>query len=61
MKKIIKKILITGNLGYVGTVLTDLLCSDYKIIGLDIGYFKNCLVQKIKKKILLNKFIKILI
>ena len=37
-------------MGYVGTVLTDLLCSDYKIVGLDIGYFKNCLVQKIKKK-----------
>ncbi len=37
-------------MGYVGTVLTDLLCFDYKIIGLDIGYFKNCLVQKIKKK-----------
>lgn len=39
------KILITGNLGYIGPVLTKYLKRKYKkkihITGLDIGYFKN--------------------
>jgi nucleoside-diphosphate-sugar epimerase len=39
------KILITGNLGYIGPVLTNYLKKKYKkkisITGLDNGYFKN--------------------
>ncbi|EKD22958.1 MAG: NAD-dependent epimerase/dehydratase [uncultured bacterium] len=35
-------ILITGNLGYIGVVLTDYLKKrDYKIVGLDTGWFNN--------------------
>ena len=45
MEKIKKKILITGNLGYVGSVLTQYLSEkSYKITGVDIGWFKNDLV-----------------
>ena len=40
------KILITGNLGYVGSVLVDYLRRKYHdiyILGYDIGYFAHCL------------------
>ncbi len=40
------RILITGNMGYVGAVLVRRLRESYpeaKLIGLDIGYFGNCL------------------
>ena len=40
------KILVTGNMGYVGSVLTRYIASNfphYKIIGFDTGYFSNCL------------------
>jgi nucleoside-diphosphate-sugar epimerase len=43
------KILITGNLGYVGSVLVDYLRKKYQdiyIIGYDIGYFAHCLNEK---------------
>ena len=37
------KILVTGNLGYVGSVLVpELILKNYDVIGFDIGYFKNC-------------------
>ena len=46
-----KKIIITGNLGYVGTVLTSMLAKQYEIVGIDTGYFKTCYIgiKKIKK------------
>ncbi len=38
-----KKILITGNLGYIGSVLsTYLINRGFSINGYDIGYFKEC-------------------
>ena len=38
-------ILITGNLGYIGTVLTDYLKNNnYHITGMDSGLFKDCLL-----------------
>ncbi len=39
------KILVTGNLGYIGSVLVDKLISngDY-VVGLDIGYYKDCIL-----------------
>ena len=41
------KILITGNLGYVGSVLPTILKKKVKsIVGYDIGYFKDCLVEE---------------
>jgi nucleoside-diphosphate-sugar epimerase len=45
----IKNILVTGNLGYIGSVLTPLLSKKYDITGFDIGYFKDCLLEKEKK------------
>jgi nucleoside-diphosphate-sugar epimerase len=41
------KILITGNLGYIGSVLGDFLTShNYHVSGLDSGYFKECLLDQ---------------
>lgn len=36
------KILVTGNQGYIGTVLTEILASNgYEVIGLDNGYYET--------------------
>ncbi|MFC2170120.1 NAD-dependent epimerase/dehydratase family protein [Acidobacteriota bacterium] len=36
-------ILVTGNSGYIGTVMTDFLQkSSYKVVGLDCNYYKGC-------------------
>ena len=43
------KILITGNMGYVGSVLVPYLRMKYPdavLIGLDIGYFAHSIVNK---------------
>jgi nucleoside-diphosphate-sugar epimerase len=43
------KVLITGNMGYVGPVLTKYLRSKYPayvLYGYDTGYFGNCLTTK---------------
>lgn len=40
------KILITGNMGYIGPCLTDQLRSAYpeaQLVGFDMGYFAHCL------------------
>jgi nucleoside-diphosphate-sugar epimerase len=38
----VKKILVTGNLGYIGTVLTEALqLKGYEVKGYDIGFFKD--------------------
>ena len=53
MEKIRKKVIITGNLGYVGSVLTNyLIKKNYDIIGVDLGWFKNDTVLKNRN----NKF-----
>ncbi|RZD43524.1 MAG: NAD(P)-dependent oxidoreductase, partial [Thaumarchaeota archaeon] len=40
------KVFVTGNLGYVGTVLENLLEEEnFEIIGCDIGYFPKSLVN----------------
>lgn len=45
-----KKILVTGNLGYIGSVLTqDLIKKGYYVLGFDCGFFKNCTAIKKKK------------
>jgi nucleoside-diphosphate-sugar epimerase len=44
-----KKILVTGNLGYIGSVLVPLLLKKYSVTGFDIGYYKDCNLTKIKK------------
>ena len=45
-----KKILVTGNLGYIGSVLVPMLSPKYKVAGYDIGYYKNCNLVKINKQ-----------
>ena len=40
------KILITGNMGYIGPIVTRHLRKSYPsavLIGFDIGYFGNCM------------------
>ena len=35
--------MVTGNHGYIGTVLTSVLLEEgYEVVGLDIDYFKDC-------------------
>jgi nucleoside-diphosphate-sugar epimerase len=39
------KVLLTGNLGYIGSVLLPILQKmNYDVVGYDIGYYKNCLL-----------------
>lgn len=46
-----KRVLITGNLGYIGSVLSNYLrYRGYNIKGLDVGYFKKCNFNYFKKK-----------
>jgi nucleoside-diphosphate-sugar epimerase len=42
-----KKVLITGSLGYIGSVLTDYLSNNgFSVIGYDTGFFKDCILYK---------------
>ena len=44
------KILLTGNLGYVGSVLLPLLQSHgHSVVGYDSGYFKDCLLSPVSE------------
>ena len=47
------KILVTGNNGYIGTVLTsELHKKNYEVVGYDVDYFYDCnLINKNKKLI----------
>lgn len=39
------RILVTGNLGYIGSVLTlRLVAQGHEVVGLDCGFFKDCVV-----------------
>ena len=39
-------ILVTGNQGYIGTVLTQILMDQgYKVTGFDIGYYADCQLE----------------
>ena len=43
------KILVTGNLGYIGTVLVPLLQSQrHEVVGLDSGHFRDCLLLPVR-------------
>ena len=46
-----RNILITGSKGYIGSFLTSYLKKkNYNILGVDIGFFRNCCLYKDKKK-----------
>lgn len=39
------KVLVTGNLGYIGSVLTaELIAKGYDVTGLDVGYYEECIL-----------------
>ena len=39
------RILVTGHLGYIGSVLTPKLTDlDHEVVGLDCGFFRDCIV-----------------
>ena len=39
------RILVTGNLGYIGSVLTPRLVDlGHEVVGLDSGFFRDCVV-----------------
>lgn len=41
-------VLVTGDQGYIGTVLTGLLLDrSYEVVGLDTGYFAKCLLYPV--------------
>ncbi len=45
------KVLVTGNLGYIGSVLTEkLIEKKFEVTGFDIGYFSDTHISKIKHK-----------
>jgi nucleoside-diphosphate-sugar epimerase len=45
-----KKILLTGNLGYIGSVMTDYLKkSGYTVIGVDSGLYSDCYLTNYTK------------
>ena len=42
------KVLVTGNLGYIGTVLTPYLeARGHAVRGLDVGYFEDCILGEV--------------
>jgi nucleoside-diphosphate-sugar epimerase len=42
------RVLVTGNLGYIGTVLTPMLSAHgHEVVGLDTGFFQDCLLGEI--------------
>jgi nucleoside-diphosphate-sugar epimerase len=46
------KVLVTGNQGYIGSVLVDmLLAKKYEVVGYDIGYYADCLLYPYEPKI----------
>jgi nucleoside-diphosphate-sugar epimerase len=48
-------ILVTGNQGYIGSVLTVMLAEQgYRVIGLDTGYFSECLLEQFDPRIQLQ-------
>ena len=42
-----KKIIVTGGQGYIGSVLVELLISkDFEVTSFDINYYNDCLLKK---------------
>lgn len=46
------RVMVTGNLGYIGSVLTERLINiGYSVIGYDCGYFMDCYFEKPKSSV----------
>lgn len=46
------KILVTGNQGYIGSVLVPILQQQgHEVVGYDIGYYKDCLLCDVKEEV----------
>jgi nucleoside-diphosphate-sugar epimerase len=46
-----QRVLLTGDQGYIGTVLTGVLLErGYEVIGLDTGYFAECLLHPLDSR-----------
>jgi len=46
-------ILITGNLGYVGSVTSEFLRnSGYEVVGIDCGFYRDCLLVPVKNEVI---------
>lgn len=44
-------VLVTGNKGYIGTVLTEMLLRAYNVVGYDVDYYDGCEVCKFSQPI----------
>jgi nucleoside-diphosphate-sugar epimerase len=45
-------ILVTGNNGYVGTILTEILLEKgHTVTGLDVNYFESCALEPVNQKL----------
>jgi nucleoside-diphosphate-sugar epimerase len=53
------KVLVTGNLGYVGTVLTPMLAkAGHDVVGLDVGYFRECVLGASPESLVSRQIVK---
>jgi nucleoside-diphosphate-sugar epimerase len=47
-----KNILVTGNLGYIGSTMVPILAEKgYKVTGYDIGYYEDCYLKSAPQKL----------
>lgn len=47
-----KKVLLTGNLGYIGSVLSEVLKEKgYTVVGMDTGYYEECIIEELESNV----------
>ena len=47
-----KTIMVTGNLGYIGSVMVPVLVEKgYDVVGYDVGYYENCYLVESKQQL----------